>query len=956
MSVPHHDWLVTRREFLAGCAVGLGAAALLPVWPAGGRAAQQPGAGVIPGADPEPFLRLETGGPLGHVTAVAFSPDGRTLYAAGLDKVVRLWTLNPRTGQFELEKYAFRVPIGPGTEGAINALALSPDGAWLAVGGYGVMRHGTGFRTPGRVYPALGTVDPEMWQDRGLIYLFSTRTMPTAVRILRGCAGEIITLTFAPAHPNKPPLLVTASREKDANDQDVGRLRVWDITRAARADEKGAAVEQQPEALVGVLEEWSMPDPLSKPRPGLAVRHTGDRPAAVRVAFAWGDGKLRVWDVDQAGRGRVKESFGPAPEKPEHVLYAGHTVAYLPNGRLLVGALSKRAADAPTEGWLYVWDDPDGRAPRFRDRRPLPAGAGQLFWPRAISLFAATPGGPVDHAALIVQTLTQDNTLKPIDYRVRLVKLDDLSVVARRSLWAGGADVLPCLAAASGSGHLAIAGNKEHAVFVLTIPDALAEKGQSQRLAGVGTPFLSVAFAAKEGQPGLLLREAAKDAPGRPVTIQAGDLVFDLINRTIVADAQQAGWRVVSPADNGWQVRHADPVVVDNPVRPAETDKVNRWTFTWQGPAGARGQVQLHSELAEELTDYALLPPVKPLEVPVLAVATWIAGLRLPMLRLYEARTGQQLREFRGHSEPIRCLAASPDGRILASASEDRTVSCWTLTDLEESWQKVGRLPGVVLKEDKQQVVIAQVDPSVPGNQQLAAGDVVVALVTKAGEKPVPISSALQFYNAFWHTESKPGAQVTLTIRRGGRQQDVQLPVGQGIDERKPLCCLCVTAPDEQGTRRWLGWSPFGYYDVSDRLAEEHLGWHFNTGTLTEPARFAEAKDYREKYYQRDLLRRLVEKGNLKDALAAGAREQPPIPPPRIVLTINGDPASAGQDVVRVDHPKVRLDITIEGPSCDKGEVAKVVWRLGDGAAQPVPLGRAQTLTQELVLPDRSGE
>src|SRR4051794_22666273 len=48
----------------------------------------------LPPGDPEPLLRLEPNGPTSYVTALTFSADGKRLYAAGFDKVVRVWTLN----------------------------------------------------------------------------------------------------------------------------------------------------------------------------------------------------------------------------------------------------------------------------------------------------------------------------------------------------------------------------------------------------------------------------------------------------------------------------------------------------------------------------------------------------------------------------------------------------------------------------------------------------------------------------------------------------------------------------------------------------------------------------------------------------------------------------------------------------------------------------------------------
>src|SRR5262249_1506180 len=50
--------------------------------------------------DREPLLRMETDGPTSLVTGLAFRPDGRALYEAGWDKVVRVWALDDRTGRF----------------------------------------------------------------------------------------------------------------------------------------------------------------------------------------------------------------------------------------------------------------------------------------------------------------------------------------------------------------------------------------------------------------------------------------------------------------------------------------------------------------------------------------------------------------------------------------------------------------------------------------------------------------------------------------------------------------------------------------------------------------------------------------------------------------------------------------------------------------------------------------
>src|SRR4051794_26292953 len=85
-----------------------------------------------------PLLRVEAGGPTAHVTALAFSPDSQTLYAAGFDKLVRAWNWDPAQQGFVAAPRAYRVPIGPGTTGMLNALAVSRDGEWLATSGLGL--------------------------------------------------------------------------------------------------------------------------------------------------------------------------------------------------------------------------------------------------------------------------------------------------------------------------------------------------------------------------------------------------------------------------------------------------------------------------------------------------------------------------------------------------------------------------------------------------------------------------------------------------------------------------------------------------------------------------------------------------------------------------------------------------------------------------------------------------
>jgi hypothetical protein len=70
-----------------------------------------------------PILRIEAGGPTGAVTRVAVDAAGSLMAAAGYDKTIRLYSLPDA-----VLRAVLRPPIGPGHEGELYALAISPDG------------------------------------------------------------------------------------------------------------------------------------------------------------------------------------------------------------------------------------------------------------------------------------------------------------------------------------------------------------------------------------------------------------------------------------------------------------------------------------------------------------------------------------------------------------------------------------------------------------------------------------------------------------------------------------------------------------------------------------------------------------------------------------------------------------------------------------------------------------
>jgi hypothetical protein len=717
------------------------------------------------------------------------------------------------------------------------------------------------------------------------------------------------------------------------------------VSKAAYLDEKGE--RKDPGALV---DEWTLTKE-PKNQVGLAVRQTGKQPKQVRVAIAWGDGIFRTWEPEREGPGRVRE----VPDGGENLKNAWNdTVAYLPGSKIVTGSLT---ADRRA-GQLQLWDDGAGNLPEASARLRLdpPEGTGYSL-PRALSLVSSQADGKPDYAAVIVRVLNQQ--LEDKGFWLRLVRLADLKPVGSTFLWtsasqrqdAPSVSDRPVIAASAHGQYLAVAGRNDHAILVYSIASLLKNEAKAQGLRSVGVAMRSVAFVQKnKGQElGLFLSEAAKPARGRPGRMAGDDLVFDFARRSLTPDPKKQGWEIADAVLGGWRVKGIKQQVAGNKI----------WDVVdWEGP-GSSGQVKVELAATEEVTDYALLPASAFSPVPLLALASWRGNISEARLCLYNARTGEQIRQFNGHTEPIHCLAASPDGKLLASAAADQTVCLWTLTDVKQILGQQGTLWGVFIQKQGNSLVVSRVEDGSPAFGKLKSGDRVEGVAVKQGAIPRGLTSPTEYFGALW--DVKPQSKVWLHIDRNGAKQTVELVLGQGVDEQKPLLSLFITG-DRGQARQWIAWTPTGPYDSSGKEVERYLGWHFNPTRLEQPAKFAHADAYRARFLKPKLLKALVAYGDYHKAIEE-IDKPPPIPKPDMNVEVDGLPSGLllpdGEGHILVRSRDVGLNLAVAGPTFEQKQVGSITWQLLSSVekAHVIDLTKAmgQTVSETVHLPAKRG-
>ena len=126
--------------------------------------------------DQRPMLRIEPGMHTATIARIGVDAACTLMVTGSQDKTARLWKLpQGRRGGPELLR-TLRVPIGEGNDGKVDAVALSPDGKWVAAGGSEIK---------GRPH------------SKGAVYIFEAAAGPLVARLGR-LDGVVFQLAFSP--------------------------------------------------------------------------------------------------------------------------------------------------------------------------------------------------------------------------------------------------------------------------------------------------------------------------------------------------------------------------------------------------------------------------------------------------------------------------------------------------------------------------------------------------------------------------------------------------------------------------------------------------------------------------------------------------------------------------------------------------------------------------------------
>jgi hypothetical protein len=237
------------------------------------------------------------------------------------------------------------------------------------------------------------------------------------------------------------------------------------------------------------------------------------------------------------------------------------------------------------------------------------------------------------------------------------------------------------------------------------------------------------------------------------------------------------------------------------------------------------------------------------------------------------------LRNYWGHTDQIRSLRFSADGRYLVSSSADGTARIWSLISAT-SKEFFARVWGANLESTGGRLILKEVDEAGPlFFKGLRAGDQIHKVYYPHPQNPTQDVIAKDPDGILTLLASAPqGTVVTFETQRDG----VHRPLFQTLAGWQHLLALYIE------NREWIAWNSLGYYSCSAN-GERLMGWQLNdqepakdlTKLIPASPEFFEAAKFHAAFFRPEAIDRLLSQGSISRALGA-TQNKPRMPPTQI--------------------------------------------------------------------------